>query len=69
MATHSAGVIADPNADNSVYGDDYSTYAGYDDGADTSYDESMMAVMASADANKGELSSSCYCHCQSIVQS
>jgi len=50
------GVVADPGADNSMYGDDeYGDYDQYGEGADGSFDGSMMEGMAgsaSADGNK-----------------
>jgi hypothetical protein len=57
------GVVADPGADNSMYGDDeYGDYDQYGEGADGSVDGSMMEGMAgsaSADGNKGLISSGC----------
>merc|ERR1711892_534405 len=52
--SHSTGVVADPNMDNSVYGDEYADYGDYEEGADASYDDSMMAGGATADGNKGD---------------
>ena len=52
--SHSAGIVADPNIDNSsVYEDEYADYGTYEEGADASYDNSMMAGSATADGNKG----------------
>jgi len=51
--SHSTGIVADPNMDNSsMYGDEYADYGNYEDGADASYDNSMMAGAATADGNK-----------------
>jgi len=51
--SHSAGIVADPNMDNSsVYEDEYADYGNYEEGADASYDGSMMAGAATADGNK-----------------
>jgi len=53
--SHSTGIVADPNMDNSsMYGDEYADYGNYEDGADASYDNSMMAGAATADGNKDE---------------
>ena len=35
------GVVADPNIDNTIYGDEYADYSNYE--ADQSYDEGAMA--------------------------
>jgi len=54
--SHSAGIVADPNMDNSsVYEDEYADYGTYEEGADASYDGSMMAGAATADGNKEHL--------------
>jgi len=50
--SHSAGIVADPNMDNSMYGDEYADYGTYEEGGDGSYDGSMMAGAATADGNK-----------------
>jgi len=50
--SHSAGIVADPNMDNSMYGDEYGDYGTYEEGGDGSYDASMMAGAATADGNK-----------------
>jgi len=50
--SHSAGIVADPNMDNSMYGDEYGDYGNYEDGGDATYDGSMMAGAATADGNK-----------------
>jgi len=52
--SHSAGIVADPNMDNSMYGDEYGDYGTYEEGGDGSYDASMMAGAATADGNKDE---------------
>ena len=51
--SHSGGIVADPNIDNSMYGDEYGDYGTYEEGGDGSYDASMMAGAATADGNKG----------------
>ena len=52
--SHSAGIVADPNMDNSsAYEDEYADYGTYEEGADASYDNYEMAGAATADANKG----------------
>jgi len=53
--SHSAGIVADPNMDNSMYGDEYGDYGTYEEGGDGSYDASMMAGAATADGNKEHL--------------
>eukprot|EP00092_Neocalanus_flemingeri_P038166 GFUD01041543.1.p1 GENE.GFUD01041543.1~~GFUD01041543.1.p1 ORF type:complete len:344 (-),score=71.41 GFUD01041543.1:458-1489(-) len=51
--SHSTGIVADPNMDNSsMYGDEYADYGNYEEGPDGSYDGSMMAGAATADGNK-----------------
>jgi len=50
--SHSAGIVADPNMDNSMYGDEYGDYGTYEEGGDGAYDGSMMAGAATADGNK-----------------
>jgi len=52
--SHSAGIVADPNMDNSsMYGgDEYADYGTYEEGGDASYDGSMMAGAGTADGNK-----------------
>ena len=54
--SHSGGIVADPNIDNSMYGDEYGDYGTYEEGGDGSYDASMMAGAATADGNKGRFS-------------
>merc|ERR1719300_261591 len=49
---HSAGIVADPNMDNTMYSEEYGDYANYEDGHDGNYDGSMMAGAATADGNK-----------------
>ena len=52
--SHSAGIVADPNMDNSsMYGDEYADYGTYEEAGDASYDGSMMAGAGTADGNKG----------------
>jgi len=53
--SHSAGIVADPNMDNSMYGDEYADYGNYEEGGDATYDGSMMAGAATADGNKERL--------------
>jgi len=51
--SHSAGIVADPNMDNSsMYGDEYADYGTYEEAGDASYDGSMMAGAGTADGNK-----------------
>lgn len=50
--SHSAGIVADPNMDNSMYGDEYGDYGTYEEGGDGSYEGSMMTGAATADGNK-----------------
>merc|ERR1719167_1817446 len=49
---HPAGIVADPNMDNTMYSEEYGDYANYEDGPDANYDGSMMAGAATADGNK-----------------
>jgi len=53
--SHSAGIVADPNMDNSMYGDEYGDYGTYEEGGDGSYEGSMMTGAATADGNKEQL--------------
>jgi len=53
LSHSNSGIVADPNMDNSsMYGDEYADYGNYEDGADGSYDSSMMGGAATADGNK-----------------
>jgi len=52
--SHSAGIVADPNMDNSMYGDEYGDYGTYEEGGDGSYEGSMMTGAATADGNKDQ---------------
>jgi len=51
--SHSTSIVADPSLEHSVYEDEYADYGNYEEGADGSYDGSMMAAgTATADGNK-----------------
>jgi len=52
--SHSTSIVADPSMDNSsMYEEEYADYGNYEDGADGSYDGTMMAAgAATADGNK-----------------
>ena len=52
----SGGIVADPNVDNSMYGDEYADYSAYEDGGDMSYGSNSMGGEISADGNKGKYS-------------
>jgi len=51
--SHSTSIVADPSLEHSVYEDEYADYGNYEEGADGSYDGTMMAAgAATADGNK-----------------